>query len=166
MVVAGGGGGYFDHTNCFFAYNFIHQFRTLPENFSPRSSQVRSPGQVKWPYLKKYLGFRRDYSLWGINRKLSGVGKGVNAYKTFISEFWFRWPEVRSILKPHHYKAMGKWSYAVFPNVRAGTYYLSHDILILGHSRWPVCICDQMTSPSGHSKSYEGTFVFFASNFW
>ena len=31
----------------FFAYLLIHQFRTLPENFSPRSSQVRSPGQVK-----------------------------------------------------------------------------------------------------------------------
>ena len=31
----------------FFAYLLIHQFRILPENFCPRSSQVRSPGQVK-----------------------------------------------------------------------------------------------------------------------
>ena len=54
------GGGYFDHTNWFggnsgklrraappfFAYLLIHQFRIFPRNFSPRSSQVRSRGQV------------------------------------------------------------------------------------------------------------------------
>ena len=56
----GGGREHFDHTNWFFANNvppflaylFIHQFRTLPENYSRRSSQVRSPGQVKWPDFK------------------------------------------------------------------------------------------------------------------
>ena len=31
-----------------------------------------------------------------------------------ISEFWFRWPEVRSILRPNHYKAVGKCSNAIF----------------------------------------------------
>ena len=35
-----------------FAYLSIHQFRTLPEFFSPRPTQVRSLSQVKWPYLK------------------------------------------------------------------------------------------------------------------
>ena len=63
----GGGGSFWPHQLLFrkqrknggaqrrrcFAYLFIHQFRTIPENFSPRSSQVRSPGQVKCPYLQK-----------------------------------------------------------------------------------------------------------------
>ena len=31
----------------FFAYLSMHPFRTLPEKFSRRSEQVRSPGQVK-----------------------------------------------------------------------------------------------------------------------
>ena len=35
----------------FFAYLFMHPFRTLPETLSPGSSQVRSPCQVKRPYL-------------------------------------------------------------------------------------------------------------------
>ena len=29
-------------------------------------------------------------------------------YKIYISEFWYRWPKVRSILRPHHYKSMGE----------------------------------------------------------
>ena len=50
----------------FCAYLFIRPFRTFPENFSPRSSQVRSPGQVKWPNLHEifaiapWLQFSRD----------------------------------------------------------------------------------------------------------
>ena len=51
------------------------------------------------------------------------------------------------------------------PKLRVGACYLSQDILTLGPSRWSVCSFDQMTSPSGHSRSYEVTFV-FASNFW
>ena len=104
----------------FFAYLFIHQFCTLPENSSPRSPQVRSPGQVKWTYLKKYLGFCRDYSFWVINMKLSGVYKGICTYKTHISEFWLQWPEVRSISWPHHYKARGKCWYAGYSKSTGG----------------------------------------------
>ena len=61
----GGGGRQFDHTTWFLriaekrrrcapflAYLFIHQFCTLPQNFSTRLSQVGSLGQVKWPYLR------------------------------------------------------------------------------------------------------------------
>ena len=61
-----------------FSRLFIHQFCTLPKNFRSKSSQVRSPGQVKWPLLKKYLGDRRDYSFWGISMKLSVVDKGID----------------------------------------------------------------------------------------
>ena len=41
------------------------------------------------------------------------------------------------------------------PKVRVGACYLSQDILILGHSRLPICSFDPMTSPSGHSRSHE-----------
>ena len=44
--------------------------------------------------------------------KLSGIDKAASNYKTCISEFWFQWPEVRSIFRPDHYKAMGKSSNA------------------------------------------------------
>ena len=61
FALVGGGWGHFDHTNCLFgnsgktaarsatvfAYLLMHQFDTLLEDFSPMSSQVRSPGQVK-----------------------------------------------------------------------------------------------------------------------
>ena len=98
-----GRGVRFDDTNWFFGNSgktaarsaavscipYFHQFRTLPENFSPRSYQVRSPGQVKWPYLKKYLGFRRYYSFWDINMKLSEVDKGISTYKMYVSDFFY-----------------------------------------------------------------------------
>ena len=45
----------------------MHPFRTFPENFDPRSSQVRSLGQVKWPYLQKRSRWCHGYSFWGIN---------------------------------------------------------------------------------------------------
>ena len=37
--------------------------------------------------------------------------------------------------------------------------YLSQDILILGHSRLPICDFDPMTSASGHSRLYEVILV-------
>ena len=61
--------------------------------------------------------------------KLSGVDKYINTYKTYISESWFRWPNIRSILIPHHYKAIGNVHMPLIPKVQLGTCYLSHDIL-------------------------------------
>ena len=42
--------------------------------------------------------------------KLSEYDKVISAYKTYISDFWYRWPQVRSFLRPPHYKSMGKKS--------------------------------------------------------
>ena len=50
------------------------------------------------------------------------------------------------------------------PKIRLWACYLSRDILILHHSRWPICSIDPMTSP-GHSRSYEVKLV-FAYKFW
>ena len=47
-----------------------------------------------------------------------------------------------------------------FSNVQVGTCYWSQDILKLGHCRWPACRFNPMTAPSGHSRSYDVTFVF------
>ena len=46
----------------FFTNFFIHHLRTVLKNFIPRSYQVRSPGQVKGPYVQKYLRLRSGYS--------------------------------------------------------------------------------------------------------
>ena len=54
--------------------------RTIPENFSSRSSQVRSPCQVKLPSHQNYLWLRCDYSSQWNNMKLSGVDKGISRY--------------------------------------------------------------------------------------
>ena len=42
--------------------------------------------------------------------KLSEYDEVISAYKTYISDFWYRWPQVRSFLRPPHYKSMGKKS--------------------------------------------------------
>ena len=46
---------------------FIHPFLTSPESLSPRSSQVRSPGQVKWSYFQKYLRLRAVATVFKIS---------------------------------------------------------------------------------------------------
>ena len=46
-----------------FAYLISYPFHTFPENFAPGSSQVRSPGQVKWPHFLKSLWCYSIYSL-------------------------------------------------------------------------------------------------------
>ena len=94
----------------FLAQLFIHLFRTLCENFGPRSLKVRSPGHVKCPHLRKTLNVRHSYTEWPITLKLSAMDIRTSIYETYISEFWYRWPKVRSILRPLHYKSMGeKW---------------------------------------------------------
>ena len=84
------------------------------------SRQVRSPGQVKWPYLKKYLEISPWLQFLRYQYETFNSWLSISTYKTYISEFRFSWPEVRSILKPHHYKSMGKCSYAVFFECTSG----------------------------------------------
>ena len=78
----------------FFGYLISHPFHTFPENVVHWSSQVRSPGQVKWPYFLKSLWCYCTYSFWAINMKLSGYHKAISSYKTYIL-FFFRWSKVR-----------------------------------------------------------------------
>ena len=72
--------------------------------------EVRSPGQVKWPNYKITFQSRHGYYVSGKVMKLSEYDEVTSAYKTYISDFWYRWPKVRSFLRPPHYKSMGKKS--------------------------------------------------------
>ena len=91
------GGGMFEHLR-FLVRLFIYLLRTLCENFIPRSLKVRSPGHVKWPHLRKGLNARHSYTEWPMTLTLSAIDirNGIN--ETYISEFWYRWPKVRSFL--------------------------------------------------------------------
>ena len=92
----------------FLVHLIIHQFYTCCENFRPRSFKVRSPGHLKWPHLIKSFNVCHSYTEWPIALKLSAIAKSNSMYKMYISEFWYRWPKVRSILRPPHYKSMGE----------------------------------------------------------
>ena len=82
---------------------------TLCKNFnsrSPNSSghQVRSNSKTGfWLW-----GLRSGHTRCPISFKPSVFHKMIDAYNLYISDFWYLWPEVRSISWPHHYKSMGK----------------------------------------------------------
>ena len=88
-------------------------FRTCCENSRPRSFKVKSPGHVKWPHLIKSLNARHSSTEWPmITSKLSAIYIRNGAIcEKYISEFWYRWPKVRSICDLSlHCKSMGgKW---------------------------------------------------------
>ena len=75
-----------------FQLPYPHLFGNFCESFDPGSCKVRSPGQVKWPYLTKTLQSRPSYSVWGTVMKLSEYDMVISTYKTYISDFWYRWP--------------------------------------------------------------------------
>ena len=108
------------HTASFLEYLFIIFFCTLPENFSPRSAQVRSsdptPKHTR-TYLLLHHGYRFKGSKWNFQELIRA---SIATYKTYISEFCFRWPEVRSFLW-HHYNGMWKWPF--IPKVWVGVCY-------------------------------------------
>ena len=93
-----------------FTHLIPHLFRNFCENLDPMPCEVRSPGQVKWPNYKTNFQSRNGYNVSGKVMKLSAYDEVISAYKTYISDFWYRWPQVRSFLRPPHYKSMGKKS--------------------------------------------------------
>ena len=98
----------------------------LPTPFQKISAQgpfskVTRPGQVTPPprifVIAPWLRFL------GINMKLSLVDECISTYQTYTSEFWFRWPEIRSVFFcAHHYKAMGKCSDALYSEWECANY--------------------------------------------
>ena len=92
----------------------VHNLFHTCDNFRPRSLKVRSPGHAKGPHLIKSLNASHSYTEWPFTLKLSVLDICNSIYKMFISEFWYWWPKVRSILWPLHCKLMGeKWKVPV-----------------------------------------------------
>ena len=81
---------------------FLWKFRT-----QVTQGQVTRSRQVTPPHHRKTLNVRHSYTEWPITLKLSAIDIRTSIYET-ISEFWYRWPKVRSILRPLHYKSMGE----------------------------------------------------------
>ena len=77
-----------------------------------------------------WLQFLRD------QYKHSAVDKCISPYKTYISEFLLRWPEIRSILWSHHYKAMRKCSNAFYPKIALYQATLDDPHAVL--TQWPL----------------------------
>ena len=133
---------------------YPHLFRNFCENFDPMPCEVRSPGQVKWPNYKITFQSRHGYNVSGKVMKLSEYDELISAYKTFISDFWYRWPQVRSFLRPPHYKSMGKKSTPLYLLWRKHIWVESYRIGQLLTIRVKTCIA----YPSkGHLRSPEVT---------
>ena len=62
-------------------------FRNSCKNFDPRSCKVSSPGQVKCATATAFQT-RHGYNVLGKVMKLSEYDKVINAYKTYISDFF------------------------------------------------------------------------------
>ena len=135
---------------------FLHFFCTR-KNYRPRSPKVRSPGQVKWPHLMKSLNARQRYTDWTIALKLSAIDIHTSIYETYISEFWYRWPKVRSILRPLHYKSMGEkmkgTSFARKPFKTLSSIGLQVELTSWVGILWPVTPRHVFKVISGHESS-------------
>ena len=81
--------------------------------------EVRSPGQVKWPNYKITFQSRHCYNVLGKVMKLSEYDELISAYKTCVSDFWYRWPQVRSFLRPPHYVNGQKINSVIFTLAQA-----------------------------------------------
>ena len=68
-----------------------------------------SPRQVKWPNYKITFQSHHVYNVSGKVMQLSEYDEVISAYKTYISDFWYRWPQVRSFLRPPHYLPISQW---------------------------------------------------------
>ena len=144
----------------FLAQLFIHLFRTLNENFRPRSLKVRSPGHVKWPHLRKTLNVRHSYTEWLITLKLSAIDIRTSIYETYISEFRYRWPKVRSILRPLHYKSKEKNERRLFCTKTIQN-TLKHRVTgIIDFLSRNIVTSDPSACHQGHGRSWKVTSSF------
>ena len=89
--------------------------------------------------------------LWKFRSEYDEV---ISAYKTYILDFWYRWPQVRSFLRPPHYKSMGKKSTLLYLLWRKRFWVESYRIGQL----WTIRVKNCITYPSkGHLRSPEVT---------
>ena len=114
--------------------------------------QVTRSGQVtqlqnNFPIAPRLQCFRESY-------ELSEYDEVISAYKTYILDFWYRWPKVRSFLRPPHSKSMGKKSTLLYLLWRKHFWVESYRIGQL----WTIRVKNCITYPSkGHLRSPEVT---------
>ena len=81
-------------------------------NFYFRCLKVSSPGQVKFGTSPRHRHqssrSRCEHSFSPNDLKLSGYDTGMDTYKTYISDFLFSWPLVRSFFDLLPFKAYGR----------------------------------------------------------
>ena len=106
--------------------------------------EVRSPGQVKWPNYKITFQSRHGFNVSGKVMKVSEYDEVISAYKKYISDFLYRWPQVRSFLRPPHYKSMGKKSTLLYLLCRKPIWVESYRIGQLWTIRVKICIAYDM----------------------
>ena len=129
-------------------------FPQLLWKFRPKTmrGQVTRSGQVtqlqnNFPIAPRLQCFKESL-------KLSEYDVVISAYKMFISDFRYRWPQVRSFLRPPHYKSMGKKSTLLYLLWRKRFWIESYRIGRL----WTIRVKNCITCPSkGHLRSPEVT---------
>ena len=97
---------------------------------------------------------RHGHDVSGKVMKLSEYDEVINAYKTYILGFWYRWPQVRSFLRPPYYKSMGKKSTPLYLLLRKPIWVESYRIGQLRTIWVKICIA---YPPKGHLRSPEVT---------
>ena len=96
----------------------------------------------------------------------SEVDKGISTYKTYFSEFLFRWPEVRSFLRPRLcIRQWGKCCCDFSESTNGSVLFISRYFYIRPLSMTRMQF-DPKTSPLGYSRSYEVTSVFLPLTFY
>ena len=98
------GGGCYDTPSGF--------WHTCPYIFSAHFVKISDPGHqvtssdiTSQKVLMLVIATLTDRSHWNFQRLTSVT---VGSYKICISEFWYRWPKVRSILRPLHHQVNGR----------------------------------------------------------
>ena len=86
--------------------------------------------------------------------KLSEYDEVISAYKMYILDFLYRWPQVRSFLRPPYYKSIGKKSTLLYLLWRKRFWVETYRIGQL----WTIRVKNCITYPSkGHLRSPEVT---------
>ena len=130
-------------------------FPQLLWKFRPKAmwGQVTRSGQVtqlqnNFPIAPRLQCFRESYETFGIWWRLSVPTKRISL------DFWYRWPQVRSFLRPPHYKSMDKKSTLLYLLWRKRFWVESYRIQHL----WTIRVKNCITYPSkGHLRSSEVT---------
>ena len=131
------------------AYLFPHQFCILWAKISPRWPNGRSQGQVKRPLPPKKVQLAPKLELLNDRYETfrNYVERVTSIYKTYISEFLYLWPDVRSISRPPHYKSMGEIQISTsskchqMPSTCSGSRYYRSLLVIQPKHRyhlWPL----------------------------